>query len=221
MPETEAPETESEYEEPVYAAPSYSVEDRWETVWATETVNVRSDAGSDASKVGSLSKGSSVTRTGACSNGWSRVEYNGTTAYIHSDYLSTEEPVVEEPSYNAGIGQQIADYAVQFVGNPYVWGGTSLTSGADCSGFVMSIYKAFGYSLPRTCTPQMRAGTDISISSLQPGDLVGYGSYDNLHHIAIYIGNGQIVHASDYSTGTIISSLYYCGTPARATRIAY
>ena len=221
VPETEAPETESEYEEPVYAAPSYSVEDRWETVWATETVNVRSDAGSDASKVGSLSKGSSVTRTGACSNGWSRVEYNGTTAYIHSDYLSTEEPVVEEPSYNAGIGQQIADYAVQFVGNPYVWGGTSLTSGADCSGFVMSIYKAFGYSLPRTCTPQMRAGTDISISSLQPGDLVGYGSYDNLHHIAIYIGNGQIVHASDYSTGTIISSLYYCGTPARATRIAY
>ena len=222
-PETEAPvvETEPEYEEPVYVAPSYSVEERWETVWATETVNVRSDASSSANKVGSLSKGSSVTRTGVCDNGWSRVEYNGSTAYIHSDYLSTEEPVVEAPSYNASVGQQIADYAVQFVGNPYVWGGTSLTSGADCSGFVMSIYKAFGYSLPRTCTPQMRAGTDISINDLQPGDLVGYGSYNSLHHIAIYIGNGQIVHASDYSTGTIISSLYYCGTPARATRIVY
>ena len=220
-PETQAPETEPEYEEPVYVAPSYTVEDRWETVWATETVNVRSDASSDASRVGGLTRGSSVTRTGVCSNGWSQVEYNGSTAYVYSDYLTTEEPVVEEPSYNASIGQQIADYAVQFVGNPYVWGGTSLTSGADCSGFVMSIYKAFGYSLPRTCTPQMNYGTDISISSLQPGDLVGYGSYNNLHHIAIYIGNGQIVHASDYSTGTIISSLYYCGTPARATRIAY
>lgn len=214
--DTYVPETE-----PVYTAPSYSVSDRWETVWAKETVNVRSDASSSASKVGSLSKGSSLTRTGVCDNGWSRVDYNGTTAYIHSDYLTTEEPVVVEPSYNASIGQQIADYAVQFVGNPYVWGGTSLTTGADCSGFVQSIYKAFGYSLPRTCTPQMKAGTDISISSLQPGDLVGYGSYNNLHHIAIYIGNGKIVHASDYSTGTIISSLYYCGTPARATRIAY
>ncbi len=220
-PETQAPETEPEYEEPVYVAPSYSVEDRWETVWATETVNVRSDASSDASKLGSLSRGSSVTRTGACSNGWSRIEYNGSTAYVHSDYVSTEEPVVEVPSYNASLGQQIADYAVQFVGNPYVWGGTSLTSGADCSGFVMSIYKAFGYSLPRTCTPQMNYGTDISISELQPGDLVGYGYYSNLHHIGIYIGNGKIVHASDYSTGTIISNINYCGTPARATRIVY
>ena len=220
-PETQAPETEPEYEEPVYVEPSYSVEDRWETVWATDAVNVRSDASSDASRLGSLTRGESITRTGYCSNGWSQVSYNGYTGYIYSDYLSTEEPVYETPSYNSSLGQQIADYAVQFVGNPYVWGGTSLTSGADCSGFVMSIYKAFGYSLPRTCTPQMNYGTDIAISDLQPGDLVGYGYYSDLHHIGIYIGNGQIVHASDYSTGTIISSLYYCGTPSRATRIVY
>ena len=220
-PETQAPETEPEYEEPVYVEPSYSVEDRWETVWATDVVNVRSDASSDASRLGSLTRGESITRTGYCSNGWSQVSYNGYTGYIYSDYLSTEEPVYESPSYNSSLGQQIADYAVQFIGNPYVWGGTSLTSGADCSGFVMSVYKAFGYSLPRTCTPQMNYGTDIAISDLQPGDLVGYGYYSDLHHIGIYIGNGQIVHASDYSTGTIISSLYYCGTPSRATRIVY
>ena len=95
------------------------------------------------------------------------------------------------PSYS-GTGSSVADYATQFVGNPYVYGGTSLTNGADCSGFVQSVYANFGVSLPRTSEEQMYAGTEVSYADAQPGDLICYGS-----HIAIYLGNGQIVHASN------------------------
>lgn len=93
---------------------------------------------------------------------------------------------------SSGAGSSVVSYAMQFVGNPYVWGGTSLTSGADCSGFVQSVYAAFGVSLPRTSYAQMNAGYEVSYSSAQPGDLICYGG-----HVAIYIGNGQIVHASN------------------------
>ena len=98
----------------------------------------------------------------------------------------------DSSSSNSSLGQEIVNYALQFVGNPYVWGGTSLTNGADCSGFVQSVYAHFGISLPRTSESQMYAGTTVSYSGAQPGDLICYGS-----HIAIYIGNGQIVHASN------------------------
>ena len=91
----------------------------------------------------------------------------------------------------------MASYACQFVGNPYVYGGTSLTSGADCSGFTQSVYAAFGYSIPRTSYSQINAGTAVdSLADAQPGDLICYGG-----HVAIYIGNGQIVHASTPATG--------------------
>ena len=224
QPEAPAEETEAPAENNVY------VEDTWETVWATEGVNVRAYADSSADRIGSLGQGESVTRTGICDNGWSRVDYNGTTAYVHSDYLTTTEPVVETPSnneetpsYNEGTtsstGQQIVDFARQFIGNPYVWGGTSLTNGADCSGFVQSVYANFGYSLPRTCTPQLNYGYSVSFDELQPGDLIGYAYGGEIGHIAIYAGNGNIVHASDYSTGIIETSMYYGGTPCRATRI--
>ena len=104
------------------------------------------------------------------------------------------------------MGQQIANYACQFVGNPYVWGGTSLTNGADCSGFVMSVYAHFGISLPRVAASQANAGTSVSVDSLQPGDLLFYHSFG---HVAIYIGNGQVVHASNRATGIKISNYNY------------
>lgn len=103
-------------------------------------------------------------------------------------------------------GQAIADYAVQFVGNPYVYGGTSLTKGADCSGFVQSVYKHFGYSLPRVAADQAGAGTKVSTDSLQPGDLLFYHGFG---HVAIYIGGGQVVHASNAKTGIKISDYKY------------
>ncbi len=158
--ETEAPveETEAPAEDPVVEDSLY-IEDTNETVWTTDAVNVRAEADASSARVGGLDKNSSITRTGVCENGWSRVDYNGTSAYIHSDYLTTSEPVQEEPSYdnsssNSGVGQQMVSFARQFIGNPYVYGGTSLTNGADCSGFVQSIYSNFGYSIPRTATTQ-------------------------------------------------------------------
>lgn len=106
---------------------------------------------------------------------------------------------------NKSLGQQIANYAVQFRGNPYVYGGTSLTNGADCSGFVMSVFKNFGISLPRTSGAQGVAGRRVaSISQAQPGDLIAYTG-----HIGIYIGNGKLIHASSPKTGIIISNVNY------------
>lgn len=105
--------------------------------------------------------------------------------------------------YNAPAGtsgQSVVDYAVQFVGNPYVWGGTSLTNGADCSGFVMKVYEAFGVSLPHSSYKLRSVGYAVSASDVQPGDIICYSG-----HVAIYMGDGKIVHASNRKDGIKIS----------------
>ncbi|MBR5127635.1 MAG: C40 family peptidase [Roseburia sp.] len=103
------------------------------------------------------------------------------------------------------LGQQIADYAMKFIGNPYVYGGTSLTNGADCSGFVQSVYKHFGISLPRHSGDQGKSGRAVDgLSNAKPGDLIWYSG-----HIGIYIGDGKIVHASNPKNGIIISNATY------------
>lgn len=104
----------------------------------------------------------------------------------------------------SGTGASIASYALQFVGNPYVPGGTSLTNGADCSGFTQSVFKHFGISIPRTSSAQAGSGKSVSLSEIQAGDIIYYGG-----HVAIYIGNGQIVHASTQKTGIKVSSYLY------------
>lgn len=103
-----------------------------------------------------------------------------------------------------GSGQDVADYALQFVGNPYVYGGTSLTNGADCSGFTMSVFAKFGVSLPHSSSAQRSYGREVSYSEAKPGDLICYSG-----HVAIYIGNGKIVHASTPSTGIKVSTATY------------
>lgn len=111
-----------------------------------------------------------------------------------------EEPINEYIPETNISGSSVIDYATKFVGNPYVWGGTSLTDGADCSGFVQSVYKNFGVDLPRTSYEQQNSGREVSYSDAQPGDLICYGG-----HVAIYMGNGQIVHASNSRDGIKIS----------------
>ena len=111
----------------------------------------------------------------------------------------------------------MVNYAMQFLGNPYVWGGTSLTNGTDCSGFVMRIYEHFGYSLPRTSAAQAGATRTVSSGDVRPGDLFFYGS-GGVSHVAMYIGNGQIIHASNPRTGIKISSAYY-RTPIKIGRV--
>ncbi len=107
-------------------------------------------------------------------------------------------------SGGSGTGQEVAGYASQFVGNPYLAGGTSLTEGADCSGFTWAVYQHFGVNLPRSSYAQACVGTEVSYADVQPGDIIYYGG-----HVAIYVGNGTIVHASTAATGIKYSSALY------------
>ena len=131
------------------------------------------------------------------------VDYDEYGNVIDSDNTVDPDSVSSSSSSSSssGSGSSIVDYATQFVGNPYVWGGTSLTGGADCSGFTQSVYAQFGYSLPRTSYEQQNWGTEVSYADAQPGDLICYGG-----HVAIYMGNGQIVHASNSRDGIKISN---------------
>ncbi len=101
----------------------------------------------------------------------------------------------------------IAEYAKQFLGNPYVWGGTSLTNGADCSGFVMALYQRYGYYLPHNAAAQ--SGVTRSVSSPKPGDLFFYSNGSRINHVAMYIGGGMVIHASNERDGIKISNAYY------------
>jgi Cell wall-associated hydrolases (invasion-associated proteins) len=124
---------------------------------------------------------------------------------------ATPAPVETPPVVNMGTREAIIQYSMQFLGNPYVWGGTSLTNGADCSGFTYSLFGQFGISLPRVAEAQAYSGggRQVPLDQIQPGDLLFYGSASYIGHVAMYIGNGQIIHASDETTGIIISSYNY------------
>ena len=118
----------------------------------------------------------------------------------------------------SGTGSDVAAYAQKFIGNPYSYGGTSLTNGTDCSGFVQSVYKKYGVSLPRTSGSQAGSGKKVSVDNVKPGDVVYYTSGGRVNHVAIYIGGGKVVHASDRRTGIKISNMRY-RTPSGARRM--
>ena len=118
----------------------------------------------------------------------------------------------------SGDGSAIASYALQFVGNPYVYGGTSLTNGTDCSGFTMSIFRKFGISLPRTSGSQSGVGRKISVSEARAGDLIFYARNGHVNHVALCIGGGRVVHASNPSVGITTSNIGY-RTPYCARRV--
>ena len=121
---------------------------------------------------------------------------------------SSNKTTVTSSSYDSGTGSAIANYALQFVGLPYVYGGKSLTTGTDCSGFTMLVYRHFGYSIARGARGQMRSGVAVSKNELKPGDLVFYSEGGaKATHVAIYIGNGRIVHESTPGRGCVTASV--------------
>ena len=194
-PETSAPETEAPWTEPETNAPETEAPWTEPETSAPETEAPWTEPETEAP--------------------WTEPETSAPETEAPWTEPETSAPETEAPSY--GVGQQIADYAVQFVGNPYVWGGTSLTNGADCSGFTLSVFANFGIGLSRTAESQSYGGTPVDFGSLQPGDLIFYNSTGSIDHVAIYIGGGQIVHAANSRKGIIISDAYY-QTPVCARR---
>ena len=159
-------------------------------------------------------------------DGWVKIMLDDEEAYVSSDYVDIAKKLDRavtqtELIYGKGVSDvrvDLVNYAKQFLGNPYVWGGTSLTNGADCSGFVQSIFKKYGVSLPRTSSAQSAVGSKVSLSDAQPGDLVFYAKNGRVNHVAIYIGNGQVIHASNARTGIKISNASY-RTPYAVKRV--
>lgn len=134
--------------------------------------------------------------------------------YVFSTYLkpiATTEASLAKSSVTEDVRSQIVNYAKQFLGNPYVFGGTNLTKGIDCSSFTQQILHKFGYKIRRTSYLQIHDGTPVAYSQLLPGDLVFYGFSGIVSHVAMYIGDGKVIHASSPKTGIIISGMYSQG----------
>ena len=180
-------------------------------------LNVRSAPSTDSKTLDGVAKGEEVTVVQVL-DGWVQVEVDGyKEAYVSSEYVTVERKLktgstLEELQYGNEISQvriDLVNFALKYVGNRYVWGGNSLTNGVDCSGFTQQVYKRFGITLPRTSYTQPSAGRKIKASQAKPGDLFFYGDSSGINHVAIYIGNGKIVHAANKRDGIKISNAYY------------
>lgn len=191
----------------------------------TQTLKVREEPNTDSIVITLIPQEEELEVVEIMDNGWVKFLLDDEEAYVSGDYVDVEERLekavtLTELMYGQGVSNvrvDLVQYAKQFVGNPYVWGGTSLTKGADCSGFTLSIYKKYGVSLPHHAASQAQMGTKVDYSSAQPGDLVFYAKNGRINHVAIYIGNGQVIHASSPKTGIKISSWNY-RTPAGIRR---
>ena len=183
------------------AAAEEAAEQEDQTVYDEDGNEVDADEAAENGDTVYDKEGNEIDPSESISDSSDDVEHDEYGNVIDSDNTVDPDSVSTSSSSSSGSGSSIVDYATQFVGNPYVWGGTSLTSGADCSGFTQSVYAQFGYSLPRTSYEQQNWGTEVSYADAQPGDLICYGG-----HVAIYMGNGQIVHASNSRDGIKISN---------------
>lgn len=155
--------------------------------------------------------------------GWVKIKVDSDDGYVSSDYvdlsyeLKKGVTIEELQTGETGVRAQMVSFARRYLGGRYVWGGTSLGRGVDCSGYTQAIYRNFGYSIPRTSRSQAASGRKISASQARPGDLFFYGKGGRINHVGMYIGNGQIIHASNERTGIKISNAYY-RSPIRVVR---
>lgn len=182
----------------------------------TETLNVRAEKSTEAAVLSQVGNSEAFT-VNYVADGWVEISVDDSVGYISQDYVTLAQALptaktIEQVKYGDGVSDvrtSVVSYALQFVGNRYVWGGTSLENGVDCSGFTMRILGKYGISLPHSSKAQPSYGTKISASEAKPGDLFFYGSGRSISHVAIYIGNGQIVHASNKRDGIKVSNAYY------------
>lgn len=200
---------------------------------ATDGLNVRKEPNTD-SAIWTQVSNSEKYRVLSQTDGWAEIEMDTTTGFVSTEYVDVLyalpeaikfTPLVEKSSGSSGnkggnsstgsstkssLRNQIVNYALQFLGNRYVWGGTSLTNGVDCSGFTMKVYQKFGVSLPHHSGSQAQKGKAVSSSNMRPGDLLFYTDKGGtINHVAMYIGNGQIVHAANKASGIKISNWNY------------
>ncbi len=193
----------------------------------TDSLKVRAEANTDSEVITLVPRGEEL-EVSAVEGDWVKVFLDDEEVFVSAEYVEVSAELgtavtMSELLYGQGISDvrvDICQYAKEFIGNPYVWGGTSLTKGADCSGFVMSVFKKYGVKLPRNSRAQANCGTTIKVAEAKPGDLIFYAKGKTINHVAIYIGNGQVIHASSPKTGIRISNVSY-RSPFKAVRILY
>ena len=193
----------------------------------TDSLKVRAEANTESEVITLVANGEELEVI-SVDGDWVKVYLDDEEVYVSAEYVKVSSELgtaitMTELLYGQGVSDirvDICQYAKEFLGNPYVWGGTSLTSGADCSGYVMGVFKKYGVKLPRTSREQANSGTTISVSEAKPGDLIFYSNGKTINHVAIYIGGGQVIHASNPKTGIRISNVNY-RSPVKAVRVLY
>lgn len=193
----------------------------------TDSLKVRAEANTESEVITMVAMGEEL-EVAAVEGDWVKVLLDDDEVYVSAEYVEVSAELgtavtMSELLYGQGVSDvrvDICQYAKEFIGNPYVWGGTSLTKGTDCSGFVMRVFQKYGVKLPRNSRAQANCGTTIKVAEAKPGDLIFYAKGKRINHVAIYIGNGQVVHASSPKTGIKISNISY-RTPFKAVRILY
>ena len=198
------------------------------TMYTTDRLNLRKGAGTSYSVITTLDKGIAVT-VHSSSNGWSKVSVNGMTGYVSSSYLSSTKPSNSSSSTDSSTSSKVdkvLNFASQQLGKPYVWGAQGPNS-FDCSGLTYYVYKnAAGITLPRTSVEQSKYGTTVSKSNLKAGDLIFFdtsGPNDGgVSHVGIYVGNGQMIHASSSQKKIVkvsVETSYWNNAFVRAKRV--
>ncbi len=193
----------------------------------TDSLKVRAEANTDSEVITMVPNGEEL-EVSDVEGDWVRVYLDDQEVFVSAQYVEVSAELgtaitMTELFYGQGVSDvrvDVCQYAKEFLGNPYVWGGTSLTKGADCSGFVLSVFKKYGISLPHSSVAQAGSGTAIKVSEAQPGDLIFYGNGKRINHVAIYIGGGQVIHASNPKTGIRISNVSY-RSPVKAVRVLH